>query len=180
MARQSSITTIPPKTVYVVDTSYLLELFKVDGCYSDLAAEEVKKRFQKAWKSKVDLFVPLPCMYELGNHIADVRDATRRRDLANAVLEAIEKRIWTITPAAGVEELHALWSAFSKNYIYHTKPKKSGSIGLVDAATVHEARRLKDEYPECPVKVHIWTKDQTLKSNDPDKEPNPFVLESRP
>lgn len=36
------------RRIYVVDTSYLLELFKVDGNCTEIAAEEVKKRFLQA------------------------------------------------------------------------------------------------------------------------------------
>ncbi len=165
------------KKIYVVDTSYLLELFKVDGNYSNTAAAEIKKRFEKAVKAGDLIFVPLPCIYELGNHIADVRDGARRKKLADKISdECINKKVpWTITPATGTESLSELWDKFAKKYINYTKSNKSGSIGLVDAATIYEAQRLKEEYKKRISKVHIWTKDGTLKPHEPDAEPNPFI-----
>jgi hypothetical protein len=170
------------KKIYVVDTSYLLELFKVDGNYTDIAAAEIKKRFTQAENDEGLIFVPLPCIYELGNHIADVRDGNRRRELAHKVLATVEQCItknipWTITPATGTESLPELWNKFANEYITYTKSgnKKSPSIGLVDAATIHEAKRLKQEYEKRISQVHIWTKDGTLKSHEPDREPNPFI-----
>jgi len=166
--------------IYVVDTSYLLELFEVDGNYNDTAAKEIKRRYREAVKAGSLIFIPLPCIYELGNHIADVRDGTRRRDSAHKVSAMIKECITdnipcTITPATGTESLSELWDKFANEYINYTKSGNSQSIGLVDTATIHEAKRLKEKYKNSILKVHIWTKDGTLKSHEPDKEPNPFI-----
>ncbi len=147
--------------IYVVDTSYLLELFKVDGNYTDEAFKEVNERFKQVVKTSSLVFVPLPCIYELGNHIADVRDGTRRRELALEVLGIVNKCIssrtpWTITPATGIESLADLWEKFANEYIKYTKSEHSPSIGLVDSATIYEARRLKKEYGKRASKVHKY------------------------
>ncbi|MDM8549109.1 hypothetical protein QUF72_03480 [Desulfobacterales bacterium HSG2] len=170
------------RKIYVVDTSYLLELFKVDGNYTKSSAEEIKKRFLQAGEAGDLVFVPLPCIYELGNHIADVRDGTRRRELAyEKVLPIVKQCIndnmpWTITPATGIKRLSELWDKFANEYIHYTKRDDNcGSIGLVDAAIIYEAKRLKEEYKKRISKVHIWTKDTILKPHEPDEEPNPFV-----
>lgn len=168
------------RTIYVVDTSYLLELFKVDGNYSDDSAEEIKKRFQQAAEAGDLFIVPLPCLYELGNHIADVRDGGRRRDIAHKVLPVIkqcvkENRPWTIVPSTDIGSLSILWEQFTRTYIYYTKSDDSASIGLVDSSLIFEAQRLKIEYKKKISKVHIWTRDSALKSHEPDSETNPFV-----
>ena len=60
--------------------------------------------------------------------------------------------------------------------IYHTKRDDNcGSIGLVDAAIIYEAKRLKEKYKKSISKVHIWTKDTILKPHEPDEEPDPFI-----
>lgn len=174
----------PLKTqkIYVIDTSYLLELFKVDRFYEEKSATEIKTRFEIAIKTGDELFVPLPCIYELGNHVADVRDGSRKRELATTISKTINGCVtknspWTITPSASIESLSELWHEFANNYINCTKKDKenSESIGLVDTATICEALRLKEEYKDRSLKVHIWTKDRTLKSHEPDMEENPFV-----
>ncbi len=174
---------IMDKTIYVIDTSYLLELFKVDHCYSEQASREITNRFRQAGKAGSLFFVPLPCIYELGNHIADVKGGTHRRQLANTLLGTIESCMkfnspWTITPATCIKGLYTLWHDFAHEYVQYTKSKssgKGGSIGLVDSSTIHEARRLKKEHKKSIYKVHIWTKDGTLKALEPDKESHPFI-----
>jgi len=166
------------KKIYVVDTSYLVDLFKI-GNYSDDAAQKIKNRFIHAEKAGDLIFVPLPCIYELGNHIADVRDGARRRELAYKVSCFIAKCITenkpcSITPATGTEQLPDLWDKFATDYIYYAK-EKGESIGLVDAAVIYEAKRVKEEYKRRISKVHIWTRDETMKPHEPDKEPNPFI-----
>jgi len=49
-------------------------------------------------------------------------------------------------------------------------------MGLTDTYTLEEAVRLKARYNSAKdYKVHIWTKDNSLKAHEPDAEPNPFV-----
>jgi len=100
--------------------------------------------------------------------------------LAHKVFGVIKKCIedsipWTITPATGIESLSRLWYEFANEYVSYTKRDNSASIGIVDAATIFEARRLKKERKKRISKVHIWTKDRTLKSHEPDKESDSFV-----
>ncbi|HIE02028.1 MAG TPA: hypothetical protein EYP59_17380 [Thiotrichaceae bacterium] len=94
MAKKSSLS----GTILVIDTSYLLELFGVPGYSDDKAIREIRKRHEKAIKDKALLFVPLPCLFELGNHIADVRDETRRQSLANLLVQTIQTSIEKSTP----------------------------------------------------------------------------------
>ena len=69
------------KCIYVVDTNYLLELFSVPKSSSETAIIEVKKRFKNAAENGALFMVPLPCIFELGNHIADVDDGNIRYNL---------------------------------------------------------------------------------------------------
>jgi hypothetical protein len=75
MAKKSSLS----RSILVIDTSYLLELFRVPGHSEEKVICEIRTRYEQAIKDKAMLFVPLPCIFELGNHIADVRDETRRK-----------------------------------------------------------------------------------------------------
>lgn len=157
--------------VFVIDTSYLLELFKVPD-YSQHPAE-IEKRFKMAIENESRLYVPLPCVFELANHIADVRDGTHRfklgKNLYNTICSCINSREpWIITPSTGLEELPDLCKNFSEQFV------KQG-VGLTDTFIIHEARRLKKKYAKSDFKVHIWTKDKALKAQEPDTEKNQFV-----
>ncbi|OUD15450.1 PIN domain-containing protein [Thioflexithrix psekupsensis] len=182
---KSSLMRKEPFKIYVIDTSYLLELFKVDGSFNEKDAEEIHQRFKKAIEAPYRFIVPLPCLYELGNHVADVRSFERKKELALKIAETIKKSIenqkpWEIVPAIDIGNFIDLWEKFAKEYIECTKGGKnsSESIGLVDATIIEEARKLKKDKSKRriePVKVHIWTKDKTLKAHEPDEEENSFT-----
>ena len=67
-----------PLPVYVIDTSYLLELFEVPGYSTEVAVAEIRKRVADAARSGARLYVTVPSVYELAKHISDVRDGNLR------------------------------------------------------------------------------------------------------
>ena len=159
--------------VFVIDTSYLLELFSVPGFSEESAVLEVKKRHEAAIEMTSRLYVPLPCIFELGNHIADVPDGNCRKQRGEALLETVKSSVeinnpWIITPATGIEFFPRLCDALVKKYI-------SQQIGLTDTSIIEEANRLKKKYRKSNLKVHIWTKDTTLKAYEPDTEEVPYT-----
>ena len=160
-------------TIYVLDTSYLDELLRCDGYTNPEASERVRGLFHSALKRKSRFFVPLPCLFELGNHIAQVKHDDRRQELVHSLLDAVHKsldsqRPWHITPAESPERmLPALMQRFET-----LACKKQ--IGLVDTFVLSEAERLKTMHAKANVKVHIWSNDRPLKGQEPDKEAYPF------
>lgn len=161
-------------TVYVIDTSYLLELF---GCGRDsqkTVSAEVRRRFKDANAAGGRFFVPLPCLFELGDHIADVGHDGLRGKLASELVATVKKSLdlgtpWTITPTGPPEEiLPQLLDRFAPAAINH-------KIGLVDTFTWVEADRLKHKLEAYKVRVHIWTNDRQLKNKEPDAEPAPYL-----
>jgi hypothetical protein len=165
------------KCIYVVDTSYLLELLSVPRSYTERAKQEVKRRFKEATEQGALFFVALPCVFEVGNHIVDVDDGNKRFELANRFAETIAQcietsRPWTISPSIERRDLPDLFKAYAVDY---AKQK----IGLTDACTIAEAKRLKAKYSaSLGYLVHIWSKDRALKAHEPDHEPNPFVFDN--
>jgi predicted nucleic acid-binding protein len=160
-----------------VDTSYLLELLSVPKNSTESAKQEVKRRFKEATEQGALFFVALPCVFEVGNHIVDVDDGNKRFELANRFAETIAEciqtnRPWTVTPSIEQPDLPALFKAYATDY---AKQK----IGLTDACTIAEAKRLNVKYlRSLGYLVHIWCKDQALKAREPDPEPNPFVFDN--
>jgi hypothetical protein len=152
----------------VVDTGYWVELFQIPKQSSKEKYKQVKAKFAQAFEQKASLYWPLPCVYELANHIAHVRDGNLRKQLADKLYRTIfdvEKNpSIVVTPACAVDELKIFLEKFSNTYV-------SEGFGLADAAVIDEAKRLKNKNN----RVHIWTLESTIKAREPDTESSPFV-----
>lgn len=157
---------------FIIDTSYLLELFKVPDCSNESHGEKIKEKYYHAIENKSRLYVPLSCVFEFADHIADVKNGNSRKILGGKFLKTIKSSIedqvpWTITPSAGLEFIPKICEVFANTYVIR-------GIGLTDTSIISEAKRLKKKYKSF-YKVHIWTKDKKLKAYEPDKEKNPFT-----
>lgn len=160
--------------VYVVDTSYLCELFAVPHYSTAEAISEVRKRFAAAVEAGTRLYVSLPAIFELAGHIADVPNGGLRRKLSVKLRDTVvtsgrEGQPWNLLPALDMSTVERLISSF----VDHSREK---GMGLVDTTLIDEAARLRQTtYRGKAWRVHIWTKDQTLKAREPDDEPNAFL-----
>ncbi len=160
--------------VYVIDTSYLLELFAVPGHSTKEARDKIKIRIAAAAQSGARLYVTVPSIYELANHISHVSDGKVRRSLAKKVKKDVlssldEGAPWTIIPAQQLDTFRNLIVSFVDNHVIQ-------GIDLSDSTLIDEARRLKDTTYRGPGwRVHIWTKDKNLKALEPDNEPRAYL-----
>jgi len=165
-------------TALVVDTSYLLELYRVPGKHEPAFSERVRERFRGAIDASHRLFVPFAVVFEVANHIARVRDWPSRRGLAEQLARVVRASVeegtpWVMTPAnedilTALTALLALLDRYADEWVRH-------GIGLSDAAILELARRLKAKYNQPGDRVHIWTRDQALKAREPDTEPEPLA-----
>lgn len=160
--------------VYVIDTSYLLELYAVPGYSTQKAIDEIRRRFDNAVRQNARLFVTVPSIYELANHIAKVSDGNARwslaKELRNAILSSLDEGVpWTIIPSQQLSALKKLIASFVDNHVLE-------GIGLSDSTLIDEADRLKrTTYHRSDWRVHIWTKDKKLKAREPDREPHAYL-----
>lgn len=160
--------------VFVMDTSYLLELFDVPGCSEPDAVTEVRRRYEEAVEGDARIFVPLPCLFELANHIAGVPHGGSRQKLADHLSRQVVAAIegdgeWILLPMREIRHYRRLWELFARVFAVQ-------GVGLTDTCIIEEARRLKRErYHGQMFTVHIWTKDGRLKAHEPDTEVAPFV-----
>jgi len=153
------------KLLIVVDTSYWVELFKIPKHFSEEKHLAIEEKFTWAIEQKATLYFPLPCVYELANHIAHVQDGTARRSLAERLYQTVTNNpSILITPACAVNELSKFIERFKNEYV-------TQKIGLADAAVIDEAIHLKNQNNQ----VHIWTLDKAMKAKEPDRESNPFT-----
>ncbi len=173
MARKSRIT----KKIYVIDTSYLTELFHVPGYSEPAAVREIKKRVGKALVAEYLLVVPGPCLFQLADHINEDRENdTSRKKLCHEVLKSVRlsmknNKPWMITPSGEKEFQEQILQAFEVFAQTYT----DRNVDLTDSFIVEEARRLKNKYAGLNYLVHIWTRDRALKELEPDSEPDSFV-----
>jgi len=167
MAEVSSV-----RTAFVVDTSYLLELYKVPGSFDPERSSAVKKRFETSSRTGCLLFIPLPVIFEVANSIGHIRDNGIRADLANRFVDAVMASFeptgpFAITPAIEQSHIEDLLTVFKKTYAMK-------GLGLTDTSVVAEAKRLKEKFGGM-YRVHIWTLDRALKGQEPDTEMDPFI-----
>ncbi|CAG0988888.1 hypothetical protein ANRL3_02632 [Anaerolineae bacterium] len=169
--------------IYVVDTSYLLELFRVPKDSTDESHAKVKAKFSEAIERGDRLYVPLPVLFELANHIADVKDSSRRKVLADELRRAVAISVesetpWIVTPPGNAETIAELMTALAESTGRFASEFSAQRLGLTDTVIIMEAERLRKEHKSTRLKpyvVHIWTRYQAMKSLEPDTESEPFV-----
>lgn len=165
----------PQHRIYFVDTSYLVELYAVPGFFDQAASDAIRARFVAAWSRGDRLFVPLGCILEFGNHVANVKNPSDRlkwsKRLHELVCESLDptakQRPFTLVAAPHIDEVALLVADWHSKHV-------AAPRGLVDAAIAEKARNFKRERA-VGAPVHIWTRDRRLKLVEPDPEPNPFV-----
>lgn len=174
MARLSSINR---GEIIVVDTSYLLELFRVPGRSNQESHACIRGRIGEAIARRSRLYVPVPVLFELANFVAQVEDGRQRKELAElfskTIRTSIEESIpFIVTPAGDREILQELGAILVLSDTF-SKQFAQSQIGLTDVSIIDQARRLKQKYHTFS--VHIWTKDRGLKAYEPDEEKAPYL-----
>jgi hypothetical protein len=164
------------RRIFVIDTSYLLELFKVPGHSTENHVTEVRKRFRRTFSNGSVRIVPTVCVLEWGARVAQIGSAESRATAASVLQREVDRalneadmipRPFVISEAPTSRDLPALIAQWSSQHV-------SQRIFLVDSAVAAVAETLKAEsLTRTP--VHIWTKDHALKRLEPDVEPDPFL-----
>jgi predicted nucleic acid-binding protein len=156
----------------VVDTSYLLDLFRIPGHSDPRRSEIAARRLDAAIVRRARLFLPVPVLFEVGNFVAqiadrEVLDLQARRLLT--LFDLAAKGLPWIVPLASDDEvwtrrhLHDCVTRF-------VAAQETPDVGLTDAAVIFEADRLKANRL-WPRRVHIWTNEHAMKAREPDPEP---------
>lgn len=170
-------------SLYVVDTSYQLELYRVDHCFEERAHNQVKSKFAQAIDSRDRLYVPVPVLYELANHIADIKDSSNRKRLAKRLSQDVNSALeestpWTITHLKEKPDISALMNVLRNHAERFAEKFAVEKLGLTDTAVILEAERLRKRYRSDSLRkyhIHIWTRHKAVKLREPDSEANQFV-----
>ena len=167
-------------TFLVLDTSYILELLKVPTFWDEADHAEIFARIESAAQASVPLIVAPGVVFEVADHIADVRHEVDRKRLASkwkelviAGLESSSSLLFVVYQGDESNGLNGFVSEWC-DVITSARPqaKDKGDIGLTDWGTVVVAKLLKKQYSRA--KIHIWTKDKRLKRHEPDKEDDSY------
>lgn len=136
------------RRVAILDTSWLLELYRVPGYSEESRFPHVTSKTRNILKAGCELFVTVPVLFEVASHITHVRDGNRRQRLGKRLLEDIEKSFardspWTIAALDGdillrSEDLINLAGRFLReagpNYSF-------ANISVIDLATELRKRK---------------------------------------
>ena len=160
--------------IYVVDTSYLLELYRVPGFSTPTHYPNVVAKVSSAVSSGGLLFLPLPCVIEFANHLADSSNKQRALEIgrsfgAEIALSLRNSGPWRVAP---VREDLSLFHTTLTTFLGH---HLLSGVGLCDVLTIDLARRLAADYQSLGYQVHIFTLDRALKAHEPNPEINPYV-----
>jgi len=164
-------------THIVIDTSYWLELFKVPGHFKDSNHNKVKLYFKTAIQNNYRLYISVPVLFELANHIAHVDNGSQRHDLAGQFSKTVKQGITIEEPSLNIISSMAFTVAneLSQKLEYFVDRFESEfaqqGLGFTDASIILDAEKLKNDRNF----VHIWTLDTELKAREPDMENEPFV-----
>ena len=85
----------------ILDTSWLLELYRVPGYFEESRTCPVQTETAELIEAKCELFVTVPVLFEVASHITHVRDGRYRRTLSERLRDDITRSIdrespWTI------------------------------------------------------------------------------------
>ena len=153
-------------TVFIIDTSWLLELLRVPGKFDEQKSIQVRADFEEMINRGATFILPIAVLLETGNHIAQISEGSYRQKWANQLWDIVQKSRnnnvpFNIEPAAKLPELDQDIEFFAKEYAIQ-------GVGLTDTQII----RISKEWKSKPgYKVHIWTFDNALKAREPDKDP---------
>jgi len=163
--------------IFVIDTSYLLELFKVGKDWEKKAHARIKQKFAEEQKAGSQFYFPIPVLFEFANHIADAKNRSIVIKNFNGLIEQCldDDLPFFITPCSNAEsvsdfikDLCLVINRFSSEFVQQ-------QLGLTDVSIITEYERLKKQHKLSNCKIHIWTRHQALKAREQDPELKPFV-----
>ena len=132
----------------ILDTSWLLELYRVPGYFDESRTPHVWTETIRLIDARSELFVTVPVLFEVTSHITHVRDGRRRRLLGERLRDDIassidRERPWTIA-TVGQDILLRSRDVIrlAERFLESTGPNYSfADISIVDLATVLRQRR---------------------------------------
>ena len=130
----------------ILDTSWLLELYRVPGYFEESRTLRVRTRTAELAGARYELFVTVPVLFEVASHITHVRKGGRRRALGKRLRDDVASSIgrespWTIATVGSDILLRSRdVIRLAERFLESSGPNYSfADISIIDLAT--ELRR---------------------------------------
>ncbi len=160
--------------IIIIDSSFLIELFNIPVDSSEEKHASAVELFADAIKNSYDIFCPLSVLYEVANHIVDIKNPVAQIEIATKFKETIISAYSDETPFAIVpnsqnpgvfKELSSL-----PELCHEYKINIRQGLGLTDCTIIDVAKIIKQNYASRQRKweAHIWTLHGALKALEPD------------
>ncbi|WP_141251003.1 type II toxin-antitoxin system VapC family toxin [Pseudomonas aeruginosa] len=161
--------------IIVLDSSFLIELFALPGDSTAEKHQAAASLFKQAINNSYDIFCPLSVLYEVANHIADIKNAKAQMEIAKKFKETVISAHQEGVPFAVIpngktgdnfKELAELPSLCAE-YQEHLRQ----GLGLTDCTIIDVAKAIKANYHHRQKNwnAHIWTLHKALKALEPDR-----------
>jgi predicted nucleic acid-binding protein len=166
--------------IILLDTSYLLELFRVPHDSVEGHHQEAKGLMADAIENNYDLYCTIGVLYEVANHIVDVKNSKIQRKLALDFQEMVtlawnEGNPFSIIPNSNSADLLAEFSSLPDLCTKYKETLRQG-LSLVDCTMVEVIAKIKANYARRQRlwQAHIWTRHGELKALEPDNFGHPL------
>ncbi|NWD04115.1 PIN domain-containing protein [Pseudomonas gingeri] len=160
--------------IIFLDTSFLLELFRVPHDSLEGHHEVAKTLMSDAFENGYHLYCTIGVLYELANHIVDVKNYDSQRKLATQFQEMValawEKGSpFSIVPNSNSADILAEFSSLPELCEKYKSTLRQG-LSLVDCTIVEAVTKAKINYTRRRRRwnAHIWTRHGELKALEPD------------
>lgn len=147
------------KTIVLVDTSIFCEILEVPKMCSRVEPTRVELR-QRIQRGEV-LLLPLVCIIETGNHIAQNGDGRQRRQTAERFVDQVAKALEGISPFTPTSPL--VLDAL-KTWLGEFPNCAMRGVGLADLSIIKEWERQCELNPAR--RVLVWSLDEHLSGYD--------------
>lgn len=166
--------------IIILDTSFLLELLAVPQDSTQVKTIAAKELIADAIDKNYDVFCPLSVLYEVANHIVDIKHQLAQRSIADTYKEMIDSSfsdnipfaiIPNGDPSPALKELSELPELCR---VYHQSIRQG--LGLTDCTIIDVAHSLKRNYStrKKAWPTHIWTTHAALRAMAPDAFAHPY------
>ena len=146
-------------SICILDTSVFCNILQVPG--RDQHKEMVEENLKRYQAENVALLLPLPVIFETGNHIAHIEDGGRRRRWARIFVEQVRGAFegeapWTPTPVTAQTEL--------VSWLHEFPDAAMRGLTFADLSIVEIFKKVCALNPAQ--RVFIWSLDRHLSGND--------------
>lgn len=161
--------------IIFLDTSFLLELLAVPVDSEAERHAEAVSLFECAIENSYDVYCTLGVLYEVANHIVDIKNSMVQRKVSATFKEMVilawtENAPFTVIPNSNSSEVLAQFASLPELCVKYSESLRQ-RLSLVDCTIAEAAIKLKANYIERERRwpAHIWTSHGELKALEPDR-----------